>query len=330
VTKTVASLTIQAFDPALIAVGDYCDQNNLVGAKALTKLHTVVSDPATRYADGAATSYCTGDVRYGGTGDVTTQFTVRSPGLNPWDPLSFQPIGGTCTQTFLGYNGDLSHALDTTNAAYKSRPDVAANFRQWKTLCTIQNAQPGTYLVQVNTNEEGTNAASGHNRFSLRAYGGSYSAANDSLAVAGYDKMALYANTPSGTTKFFLARVPSGAKGQTFNVNLFDIGDGATAGSTLTVLPPVETVPSTPTFSNCTGAGVQVGPLSNCQISVNSSFNAKWQTISVPIPSTYSCTDALTTGCWLRLQYFLGPGSAPNDTSSWTASIVGDPVRLVQ
>jgi hypothetical protein len=38
----------------------------------------------------------------------------------------------------------------------------------------------------------------------------------------------------------------------------------------------------------------------------------------------------LTTGCWLRLQYFLGPGSAPNDTSSWTASIVGDPVRLVQ
>jgi Flp pilus assembly protein TadG len=344
VTQAMANLTIQAFDPAMINVGDYCgapilptpkkplpqlyqpDPGNLIKAMTLPATKTVVSDPSTRYANGA-TAYCTGDNRFGGTGEVATQFTVRSPGLNPWDPLSFLPIGGTCTQTFAGYNGDLSLALDKTNAAYTSRPDVAANFRQWKTLCTIAPAKPGTYLVQVNTNGEGSDAASGHNRFSLRAYGGS-SAENDSLAVAGYDKMAMYGNTPNGTTKFFLARVPSGAKGQTFNVNLFDIGDGAVSGSTVTVLPPTETVPAT--FSNCTGVGVQNGALSNCQINVDSSYNGKWQTISVPIPSTYSCTDASTTGCWLRLQFFYGTGSTPNDTTSWTASIVGDPVRLVQ
>jgi Flp pilus assembly protein TadG len=328
VTQAMANLTIQAFDPALIDVGDLCTTGNLSVAKNLPyPAKAVVSDPLTRYADGAASPYCSGDVRYGGTGDVATQFTVRSPGPNPWNPLSFKPIGGTCTQTFAGYTGDLSKALDKTNAAY--RPDVAANFRQWKTLCTIANAQPGTYLVQVNTNGLLSDAANGHNRFSLRAYGGS-SAENDSLAVAGYEKMAMYGNTPNGTTKFFLARVPSGAKGQTFNVNLFDIGDGAVSGSTVTVLPPAETVPSMATFSNCTGAGVQVGLLSNCQISVSSSYNGKWQTISVPIPSTYSCTDASTTGCWLRLQFFYGTGSSPNDTTSWTASIVGDPVRLVQ
>jgi hypothetical protein len=139
--------------------------------------------------------------------------------------------------------------------------------------------------------------------------------------------MAMYANTPNGTTTFFLAKLPSGAKGQLFNVSLWDIGDGAKTGSTVTVLPPLETGG---TFSNCTGAGVQNGALSGCRINVSSSYNARWQTISVPVPATYACTDASPTGCWVRLEFYYGSGSTPMDTTSWTASIVGDPVRLVE
>jgi len=325
------NLNIEAFDPALIDVGDTCGSNNLANAKNLPTSKTVVTDPGTRYKDGTSpATYCTGDVRYGGTGDVQTQFIVRSPGLNPWNPLSFPPVGGTCSQTFAGYSGDLNVALDkTAGAGYK--PLVAANFRQWKTLCTIPNAAIGTYLIQVKTNGllngVGNDLASGHNRFALRAYGAS-PAENDSISVAGYDKMAMYANTPSGTTKFYLAKVPSGAKGQLFNVSLWDIGDGAGPGSTVTVLPPLETNPST--FSGCTGAGVQIGALPGCKINVSSSFNAQWQTISVPISSSYACLDLVTTGCWVRLQFEYGSPSTPMDTTSWTASIEGDPVRLVQ
>jgi len=326
VRQAVTNLQIEAFDPALIDVGDTCGSNNLVNAKALSAANTVVTDPLTRYKEGTSTTYCTGDIRFGGTGQVATQFTVRSPGPNPWDPMSFPAIGGSCTQTFVGYTGDLNVALNKTTPTYTSRPDVAANFRRWKTLCTIANAQPGTYMIQVKTNGVGNDAASGHNRFSLRAYGGS-STENDSISVAGFSKMAMYANTPNGTTTFYLAKVPSGAKGQLFNVRLWDIGDGAVAGSTVTVLPPVETGG---TFSGCTGVGVQNGALSNCQISVSGSYNAQWQTISVPIPSTYTCADASSTGCWIRLSFFYGTGSNPSDTTSWTASIQGDPVRLVE
>jgi Flp pilus assembly protein TadG len=326
VRQPVANLTIEAFDPALIAVGDYCEKNNLILAKTLAPAKTAVSDPSTRYAEGA-TSYCTGDIRYGGTGEVATQFTVRSPGTKPWDPLSFPPIGGACTQTFAGYNGDLKAALDTTSVTGKGRPDVAANFRQWKNLCTISNAVAGTYLIQVKTNGVGNDLASGHNRFSLRAYGTS-AADNDAISVSGYYKMGMYGNTPNGTSRFYLAKVPSSTKGQLFNVRLFDIGDGAVSGSsTVSVLPPLETGG---TFSGCTGAGVQNGSLSNCQINVNSSYNGQWQTISVPIPSTYSCSDASNTGCWVRLEFYYGTGSIPDDTTSWTASIEGDPVRLVE
>jgi Putative Flp pilus-assembly TadE/G-like len=323
VRQAVAHLTIEAFDPAMVNVGDKCELNNLVQAKTLAPANTVVSDPLTRYKD-LVSPYCTGDYRYGGTGEVTTQFTVRSPGPNVWDPLSFPAIGGSCTQTFAGYNGDLKKALDKSNAGYK--PLVAANFRQWKTLCTITNAQPGTYMIQVKTNGVGNDLADGHNRFSLRAFG-STAAENDAIAVAGFDKMAMYANTPNGTTRFFLAKVPSGAKGQLFNVRLWDIGDGANPPSTATVLPPVETGGQ---FTGCTGTGVQNGPLTSCQINVSSSFEAKWQTISVPISPTYTCDDGASTGCWLRLELFYGAGSSPADTTSWTASIQGDPVRLVE
>ena len=62
-------------------------------------------------------------------------------------------------------------------------------------------------MIQVKTSLAGNEQTSGHNRFSLRAYGAS-SADNDAISVAGYNKMAMYANTPNGTSKFYLARVP--------------------------------------------------------------------------------------------------------------------------
>jgi hypothetical protein len=75
---------------------------------------------------------------------------------------------------------------------------------------------------------------------------------------------------------------------------------------------------------------VQTGTLTSCQINVSSIFDSKWQTIAVPIPATYSCSDLSVTGCWVRLAFFYGAGSTPADTTSWTASIQGDPVRLVE
>ena len=60
-----------------------------------------------------------------------------------------------------------------------------------------------------------------------------------------------------------------------------------------------------------------------------SDHNGKWQTVSVPIPANYSCTDSDYTKCWVRLKYdYLGGN--PTDVTAWTASIEGDPVRLVQ
>jgi Putative Flp pilus-assembly TadE/G-like len=339
-TVTVASpgvkdLKLEAFDPAMIVVGDHCDSStaNLAGAATIKSKDTVLfKDPSTRYVpnDGA---WCTGDQNLGaGTGLVNTRFTVRDPGTTPWDP-SLWPLdtGANCQQTFKGFNGDLSQVLDTSTNAYKTggRQDVAANFRQWVTLCTIPGTvAPGTYAIQVNTNGWGADGEGGHNRFALRA-SGSVAGNNSLISVAGFQKMAMYANTPNGTTTDYLARIPSGAKGEMFNVRLYDIGDGAKNGSTIKILPPAEVGG---TFASCNGTGPTLGSgaLTDCTIAVDSSYNGKWETISVPVPASYTCSDSSASGCWVRLQFYYGAGSTPADTFSVTASINGDPVRLVQ
>ncbi len=350
-TQPVSNLVIQAFDPAWVSVGDLCDASgNLSGASAIpaTKVgfldgpkpgdppSAVRINPTTRYATGSTSPYCTGDVNLSGGTPMATQYTVRNPGPDPWNPLSFQPQAG-CQQTFPGRSVPLSTYLNTTTSQYQNDTDqydasfasnggyTAKVFRQWVPLCYYSYAPAGTYLVQVKTNGVGNDLAGGHNRFALRAYSTTDSTASNNISISGYNKMAIYANLPNANTTFYLARIPSGAAGQILDIDLYDIGDSTQPGRITVVAPPDSGV----TFTNCTGVGVVNGPLTNCSVIANSSFNGKWQTISIQVPSNYTCQDNVGTACWVRLNYNYGSG-APSDTTSWRASIEGDPVRLVE
>jgi Flp pilus assembly protein TadG len=341
VRAPVTNLKIQAFDPAQVVVNDHCDNSNLTDADLLG-VKAPVSDPGVRYRQGDSTAalaaWCNGDrLKSGSTKVLKTQFTVRTPGGNAWDPTTW-PIAGACggpanPRTFNGFNLALKDALDTTKTPWggsgKYQPEVGETFRRWVDLCTISGTvQPGVYAIQVQTNGPGSDpTAGGHNRFGLRAFG-TGTTDKDSISVAGFNKMAIFANF-TGTTQFFLARVPSTAAGQTLNVRLFDVGDGSTSG-TITILKPTET--TTP-FVNCTATGTIAAltkALPICQLTGVSSANyqGRWQNIAVPIPGTYTCTDNLPTGCWVKLKYDYS--GSPADATSWTASIEGDPVRLVE
>ena len=87
-------------------------------------------------------------------------------------------------------------------------------------------------------------------------------------------------------------------------------------------------------FANCTfqkGVNGSVNPASNCSVSgVSSSngFNGKIDEFRIPIPSTYQCDDASASGCWLKIN--LSFGGDVEDTTTWSAQLLGDPVRLTQ
>lgn len=324
-------LVIQAFDPAFVNVGDHCDNGKLSGATSSS--NPFVTDPATRYAanDGP---FCTGDNLFTDTGDgqpVLTTFVVRRPTPTPWDPTSAPPITG-CTPQFPGYNEALAGPLNGSGG------DAALQqvFRRWVSLCTIDAPVAGDYLVQVRTNVrlgsdpagagDPTTPGEGHNRFALRAafVDGAGNPDGANLRMFATTTMSMYVNATSASTRFHLVRVLPGSAGRVLALSFFDIGDASQPGNLRIVDHDGNA------FANCTGSGPQTGSLSSCVVNATSAFNGKWERVSVPIPSGYTCNVGDPNDCWVKIQYDYGGGTIPSDTTTWSASIEGDPVRLVE
>ncbi|HET6940372.1 MAG TPA: hypothetical protein VFI19_17270, partial [Nocardioides sp.] len=57
--------------------------------------------------------------------------------------------------------------------------------------------------------------------------------------------------------------------------------------------------------------------------------NGKTETITIPIPTDYTCNTTSFGGCWYRVQIGFGTGSV-HDVTTWDATIIGDPVRLIK
>jgi hypothetical protein len=191
-------------------------------------------------------------------------------------------------------------------------------------------------------------AGQGHNRFALRGIGSGGAAAP--VTVAGNAYMGIYANVGTQPTQFHLARVPSAGAGHTLKLSFYDIGD-APRGSigSLTIVPPDDSNVGA-SFSGCRWTGApgtgalgysastlsapwgDLTPIQDCVMTgannVAANWNAQWSTVEVPIPPDYTCDDDDPEGCWLRINYEFTGGV--NDTTSWNAFLLGDPVRLVK
>jgi hypothetical protein len=331
-TRAVSNLKIEVFDPAFVDVGTNCGYAGakLAQAAAIPAANAFVSDPSTRYSASSTSPYCTGDISYdrSTTNEVTTKFTMRKTGArtNEWDPLSFPVMtSAPCVaKTYTGFSGDLSNALDKTKG---NNTYLGGVFRRWVSLCTVGSAPAGEYLIQVQTNGLGTDDANGQNDFAIRAYSTSDATAKDAISVGAYNHMTIFANVPGANTSFNLARVPSGAAGQVLNVRLFDVGDASSTGTIKVVAPTGSGV----TFTNCKATGPASGTLATCSIPTDpTTFQGKWENVSVPIPAAYTCNDADPTACWVTLSFTYNGTGNVFDTTSWSASIEGDPVRLVQ
>ena len=365
-SRVSAQLDLSVFDPAFVPVGAHCTDAALAGAAAITG--AVVPDASVRYATGSGgvggQDFCTGDTLYPpvpgpwpaqGQGDgkaVTTSFVVRGP-FNGTDVTSAPVVAG-CTRQFKGYGGvgvslHLAAMLDQTNPAFD--PVLAAQFRRWVSLCTVQASAGERFVIQIRTNVAlGDDPATapgdpnlpggGSNRMALRATGGI------NTTISAFQRMAIFANSHDAVTRFFLARVSSAAAGHLLKLSVFDIGD-ARAGvvGTLTVQAPrdaVNTATGQPLLfastdshgqALCQGQGVVVGALPTCGVTSvagagGSQFKGRTEIISVNLPSTYRCDDGDPLGCWVTVVYAYDGGVF--DTTSWSAALDGDPVRLVQ
>jgi Flp pilus assembly protein TadG len=321
--------------------------------------------PAVRYASGSASAYCTGDMSYFSDSSNNlnpwTTWTLRSPDASGWDPTN-NPI--VCQAQFPGVFPERTTDLPNSGTVSSDRlsdllkqstnypgvtPAMRFNdfFRRWVTLCSVATPISGTYFLQVQTNFkiDGTAApnAGGANRYAIQVGLGTNYATSNGLRLYGNARMGIYANATGADTRFYLTRILPGEAGKVLVLQFFDTGDASSAGD-ISVLPPPDSNVASGTFASCkytappgnsTGPpwGTLVTTASGCKVTGVSSgggWDGQWITYEIPIPSSYDCDDTIATGCWTRLKFTYPAGTTVNDTTSWVAYVLGEPVRLIQ
>ncbi len=364
VAPGAGSVDLQVYDPAFINVGDHCEKNLPKSAFASDTPNPSVTDAKTRYAFGDPTTtpagtgkFCTGDNQFGfSTTLPTTTYAVLAP-TDTGDPANSTPIGTCSPRQFRGLDVDLSKYLVATTTEGKTVDGVYAqqNFRRWISLnCSINAPASGLadYYVEVRTNlkqgavsnsrmadpsDDSGVTGSGHNRFAIRAV---TTGNRDQVSVAAYERMPIYANFKSGaSTKFYLARVPTAGAGKLLRVQFFDTGDSTDTG-TITITAPSDNTGSTPItcydrgfLPNLSATATTLPACTLTNVNATTGYQGKVKEVDVQVPNNYYCSDLSSIGCWFTVSYSYGTttsGGSVADTTTWSAFLDGDPVRLVQ
>ncbi len=311
------------------------------------------------------TRWCTGDQNAGNAGSVNnTTYIVRKPDLTPWDDTD-NVVAECAPAYFRGINQPMQLLLDPTNISNDAMY-VKNYFHRWATVCTIPaaNVVLGDYVIQVKTNADPsgltapggtfqtwpagggtaslTNNGAGYNRYAMRTGFGTSSGPNGNapdgsgVSLSATKNLPIYANAGADTTpEFYLARItPTAGSGRTLSLNFYDIGDVGSGSVNVQIQAPSDSNYSGG-FPVCTyhrdNALTEV-TASGCTIPTMTTaiYNGRLTTMTIPIPANYNCDFASNTGCWVKVGMTYTSGAAPNDTTTWSATLAGDPVRLVE
>lgn len=215
-------------------------------------------------------------------------------------------------------------------------PFTPSEWDYWDTVCggaiNTASAPDGIWIVQIVANDtdgdgvtelsSGDEENSGLNRYSIRTDTGNLFALGD---------FSIFNNASGTATQFYLAEVPDFYAGKTFVVELYDAGESNDPG----LLQPIDPSGSVFNGGECRiysrtitetswGAPDQVIPAgSNCQESVSpKEYHGLWLKFEMDLPLSYSCGT-----CWWQMNY--NYPTDMNDTTTWRAFMIGNPIHLV-
>ncbi len=216
-------------------------------------------------------------------------------------------------------------------------PFNPSEWNYWDTVCNgainTASAPDGIWVIQIVANDtdgdgrtelvDGDQDHSGLNRYSIRS---------DSANIFALGDFAIFNNAAGTATQFYLAEVPDFYAGKTFVVEMYDTGESADVGTLQPIDPQTGAVFNsgecriysraiTDTSWGAPDAVIPAG--TNCQESVApGEYNGLWLKFEMDLPLSYSCTT-----CWWRMNY--NYPSAVNDTTTWRAFMIGNPIHLV-
>jgi len=324
---------------------------------------------STAAASPTGAPYCTADHESGTAINrvVTTSFVMRGT-TDTGDPIQAPVLDPSCIKQYVGMVNPPTAAMLTSTNTASYNDNLAQTFHNWTDLCTFTPSAAGDYFIQVRNNvttaggtavANGTKTSliftgnlkaaeakpstltktgSGDNSFGIRALvpNGLQSA----VSVSGYDRMPIYQSALGNVATFNLIRVLPAAAGNYIEFSLFDAADcsNCTSAATIKVGVPAKATGSITTtpFPNggCTAIGGYAGAgatYPTCTAPVTKAKNnAKIEKITIPVPDDYYCDIEKADECWYTVTVTFPSGSDVSDITTWDATIVGDPVRLVK
>lgn len=242
---------------------------------------------------------------------------------------------------------DLSNLTLLKTVTLPANSAAATYQNKWAPFYTWTNPQAGTYYLRVRTPAGELNSRA-TNGFGIRAFTGSTFALCTTIAgatgysascpeVHGVTDMSIFANGASSTADFYLAEVDAVHAGKTMRVTLFDAGEGSTTlrlidpnGNAVTFWWSTACNPPTPPAGACSGSGSSLdvtgtGPQPFAGLVADAKYNDRSLILDVPLPANYATLYG--TKRWWKVRYTAG--TTPKDRTTWSVSIVGDPVHLV-
>ncbi len=318
------------------ATGGYLYGIEVDEASVGSTLVVELFDP--QFTRGGGDAYLTGDNPQGASPGPVTTFMLYDPDPTPLDTrdggnavecsVSYDPRnpyadfnGDGFTDVADDQDGDGDLDFDDVDLAYPGGVDAL-----WEPFCTVPITEAGVFPLRVMVNDPAAADQRGLNRWSLRAN----TTGGPAPRVYGLGDMAIFANVDGtvGNTEFYLTEVEAIHAGKTLVVELFDPGD-AKGNHSVEIIDPNGTNPPCEWNANQSqGNGNDAGTESSCVIATSQSGNAKFNnwtlTIRIPLPTDYSCG----ADCWWKVRYNYPDETF--DTTTWSAFIEGNPVRLVE
>ena len=245
----------------------------------------------------------TGDC-IGAGAQVTTHYTVYRPDDTPLDPTD---------------NSSTACSTSTFSPGYNS-----SWVNRWVTVCNVNPATPGIYVLNVRTTGGG-----GNNAYSV---GVSVSPNSGERArVYAINDMSIFTNSGgSSVATVYLAEVAQSHAGKTLLLDFFDPGENPTGNAWVEVRNPHNNSAACSwTATNGQGSSGTINPCRiRSTISGTAQFNGHWLNSRINIPSSYSCSGpASDPYCYWTMRLELG--STSQDRTTWAARVIGNPVRLV-
>jgi hypothetical protein len=294
--------------------------------------------------------------------DVTDNPAICAISFDPYgDPVNGST--GWINPSRSGGDG-IFDLLDSDEPRGRENVRFRDHYRKWFPVCAVPagSVRTGDYVLQIRTNADLSNprysttagltsgagsleqAASplpntgGHNRYNLRAGFGTdltfaSPAAFNGLALSALGHLPIYMNQQGAVAEFYLARITPETAGKTLQLTFWDMADIGGQSAAFELLSPSDaTVPLDDcTFSRDPSPLVGV-TTSGCRIQgiTTANYNGRNVIVMIPIPPGYNCAVDDPAGCWTKVRVDVSTGGDVRDTTTWSATMTGDPVRLIR